>query len=97
VAFTGATGPVDFSYLQISSGGGLVVWSIVAPGGVSEYTVPDLAAVPSAASLGLVRGPITSFMYVARIEGFAYGRLRSGQLQSGAWSAYAVDALSGAY
>jgi hypothetical protein len=97
VAFTGASGPVDLSYLQISSGGGLVVWSIVAPGGVSEYTVPDLAAVPSAASLGLVRGPITSFMYVARIEGFAYGRLRSGQLQSVAWSAYAVDALSGAY
>lgn len=97
VTFGGATGPVDLSYVQIVSGNGLVTWSIVAPGGVSDYGVPDLAGVPSADALGLVRGPITSYVYVARIEGFSYGRLRSGQLQQGSWTAYAVDALSGAY
>lgn len=97
VAYGGATGPVDLAYIQVTSGAGLVTWSIVAPGGVTDFELPDLAQVPSADPIGLVPGTITTSVYVARIEGFSYGRLRSGQLQTGAWSAYAFDALSGAY
>ena len=97
VTFTGATGTADLVYVQISSGSGLVTWNIAAPGGLADFQVPDLAALPGADALGLVRGPISTSVYVARIDGFSYGRLRSGQLQTAAWNAYAVDALSGVY
>ncbi len=97
VTIGGATGPADLTYLQVSSAAGLVAWTIVAPGGVTDFSVPDLALVPSPDRLGLVPGTITSTVYVARIEDFAYGRLRSGQLSTAAWNAYAFDSLSGAY
>jgi hypothetical protein len=97
VAFTGATGPVDLSVVQISSGDGLVAWTIAAPGGVASFDVPDLAALPGPDSLGLRRGGITTSVHVARIDGFSYGRLRQGQLSSTSWNAHAFDALHGAY
>ena len=34
---------------------------------------------------------------VARIDDFKYEKLRLGQLSSASWSAYAVDAINGAY
>ncbi len=83
--------------LTVSSGNGLVAWTIVAPGGTREASLPDLAALPGPDPLGLTRGPIVSTLQIARIDGFDYGRVRYGQLASGAWSAYGVDALSGAY
>lgn len=87
----------DLVRLTVSSGNGLVSWTIVAPGSVREAVVPDLTALPGPDPLGLVRGPISSTLSVARIEGFDYGRLRFGHLSSGAWSAYAQDALGGAF
>ena len=59
--------------------------------------MPDLTAVHSADPLVLVRGGITTTVYVARIDDFDYGRLRYGQLGTSAWNAYAFDALSGAF
>ena len=97
VEFSGATGPADLSVTQVSSGGGLVVWTIVAPGGTTSFDVPDLAALPGPDPVGLMRGAVSTTVYVARIEQFQYGRLRWGQLSTGAWSAYAVDSLDGVY
>lgn len=97
VEFSGATGPADLSVTQVASGGGLVTWTIVAPGGKTSFDVPDLAAVASPDPLGLVPGAISTTVYVARIEQFDYGRLRYGQLSTGPWSAYAFDSLGGVY
>lgn len=97
VSFTGGAATADLVYVQITSGGGRVTWNIAAPGGTTDFQVPDLGALPGPDPLGLVRGPITTSVYIARIEAFSYGRLRSGQLQTAAWNAYAVDALAGAY
>jgi hypothetical protein len=97
VEFSGATGPADLSVTQVSSGLGLVVWTIVAPGGKTTFDLPDLAALPGPDPVGLIRGEISTTVYVARIEQFDYARLRSGQLTSGPWSAYAFDRLDGAY
>ncbi|MDB4942736.1 MAG: hypothetical protein JWP97_2270 [Labilithrix sp.] len=97
VSFTGASGPVDLSVVQVSSGNGLVSWNIVAPGGAQSFEVPDLDALATTSRLGLVHGPITTTVYAARIDGFAYGKLRQGQLGPSAWNAHAFDALSGAY
>lgn len=97
VEFSGATGPADLSVTQISSGGGLVIWTIVAPGGATSFDVPDLAALPGPDPVGLLRGAIDTTVNVARIEQFEYGRLRYGHLAPGPWSAYAVDSLTGVY
>jgi hypothetical protein len=97
VEFTGATGPVDLEELQITSGNGLVTWTIAAPGGVKSFDVPDLAMLSSPDNLGLVRGAITTTVRAARIDGFTYGKLRQGQLTSTSWNAHAFDALDGAY
>ncbi len=97
VEFTGATGPVDLEVIQISSGNGLVTWTIAAPGGVRTFDLPDLTAIPSPDSLGLVRGPISTTVRAARIDGFSYGKMRQGQLSTATWNAHAFDALDGAY
>jgi hypothetical protein len=97
VEFAGASGPVDLSVMQVVSGGGLVSWTIVAPGGRTSFDVPDLAAIESEFPVGLVRGAITTTLSVARIEQFSYGRLRWGHLSSGPWSAYAQDSVGGVY
>ncbi|MGH7296123.1 MAG: hypothetical protein ACRELB_14365, partial [Polyangiaceae bacterium] len=90
-----ATGPVDLAVLDVSSGGGLVVWQIVAPGSDLSFDLPDLSQVPGVESLR--PGVLDSTFAVARINGFQYGALRSGQLNSSAWSAYAEDTAVGSY
>ena len=97
VEFTGATGPVDLEVVQITSGSGLVTWTIAAPGGVKSFDVPDLAALSSPDNVGLIRGGISTTVRAGRIDGFSYGKMRQGQLQSGSWNAHAFDTLNGAY
>ena len=97
VAFTGASGPVDLAVVEITSGGGLVSWRIAAPGGATSFDVPDLGALNSPDHIGLLPGPISTTVHVARIEAFSYGRIRQGQLGSTSWNAHAFDTLSGAY
>jgi len=97
VEFGGGAGPVDLSVVRVTSGGGLVTWTIVAPGGKTSFDVPDLAALPGPDPVGLVRGAISTTVYVARIEDFDYARLRYGHLSTGPWSAYAFDSLDGVY
>ncbi len=89
-----ASGPIDLVEVQISSGGGLSVWTVVSPGKLS-FKVPDLSQI--APGLGPQHGTIQTTAYVASINGFQYAQLRSGQLYSGAWSAYAFDSYHGAY
>ncbi len=93
VSFT-ESAPVDLVVAYVESGGGLVTWSIVSPGETS-FTLPDLAAIDSA--LALKHGAITTQIYAAKLDGFSYASLRSGQLATTAWNAYAFDSLSGAY
>ncbi|MBX3202077.1 MAG: IPT/TIG domain-containing protein [Labilithrix sp.] len=97
VEVSGAVGPSDLAVINVASGSGLVTWTIVAPGGTTSFKVPDLAALPGPDPVGLVPGAIATTVYVARIEQFQYGRLRSGHLNTGSWSAYAFDSLGGVY
>lgn len=97
VELSGGAGVADLNIVSVSSSYGLVTWTIVAPAASKSFDVPDLNALPIAEKLGLVPGPISSTIYVARVDGFAYGKLRSGQLTQGSWNAYAFDTLNGAY
>jgi hypothetical protein len=90
-----ASGPVDLAYLQITSGAGLVTWQIVAPGSDLSFDLPDLSQLTGIGKL--VHGPITATFWTARLANFDYGTLRSGQLTTSAWNAYAQDAVSGFY
>jgi hypothetical protein len=90
-----ASGPIDLAILDVSSGNGLVTWQIVAPGNDLSFDLPDISTVPGVESLR--HGVITTNFAIARIAGFQYASLRSGQLGSSAWSAYAADAASGSY
>jgi hypothetical protein len=91
----GVGGSPDLMVMQVSSGNGLKSWVIVAPGATSAFDLPDLSALPD--DVGLVRGVIGVSVSVARIDAFDYGTLRTGQLYSSAWNAYASDGLVGAY
>lgn len=90
-----ASGPVDLAVLTISSGGGLVEWQIVTPGSDLSFGLPDLSQVPGVDSL--VHGPISTTFDIARITGFDYGTLVTGQLSSSSWNAYAENVANGSY
>lgn len=94
----GGPSAANLEVIRIRSGNGLSTWTIVAPGGVTSFGVPDLRQLPpSAKPLGLYPGLITTIVNVARIDEFEYGKLRLGQLSSNAWNAHASDGRVGAY
>ncbi len=97
VQLSGGAGAVDLTIVSVTSGAGLLTWTIVAPGLGTSFALPDLEAVPSPDSLGLYAGEIVTYVYVARIEQFDYGKLRYGNLSQGSWTAYAFDSLAGTY
>jgi hypothetical protein len=104
IKFDGASGSVDLTVVRIGSGGGLINWTIVAPGAKKDFTVPDISKIPPLVEDGevtwhyeLVRGGIGTTVNVARVDDFKYEKLRLGQLSSASWSAYAIDAVNGAY
>jgi len=90
-----ASGPIDLAVVNISSGNGLVQWLIVSPGTDLSFDLPDLSQVPGVDHL--LHGALVTNFAIARINGFQYGLLRSGQLGSSAWSAYAADVAPGSY
>jgi hypothetical protein len=86
----GSGAPADLLLLDVSSGGGLVNWTIVAPGDMTELQVPDLRAVPKG---GLVPGPITVTASAAKLDGFEYSKLLYRHTFRNNWLAYAQDAF----
>jgi hypothetical protein len=98
VQFGGGAGPVDLTLVQVISGGGLVTWTIVAPGAAMKFDLPDPNGIKTSPDrLGLVPGAVLASVYVARIDQFTYGTLRYGHLTQGTWNAFAFDSLGGSY
>jgi hypothetical protein len=85
----------DVALFQISSGNGLVVWQVVAPGSDLSFDLPDITQVPSVATL--IHGTLTTTVSIADLPDFEYGTLRTGQLSPSAWSAYAQTVVTGSY
>lgn len=97
VQFSGVTGQYSLAVTRVSSGNGLVAWTIAAPSGVTSFDLPDLHALPGPDNVGLREGAIETTVSVGRIESFSYGKIRQGQLTPGSWNAQAVDSLTGVY
>jgi hypothetical protein len=91
------SGPPVFDVSVTSISSDLVAWSIFGPPNGTAFDLPDLTAVPSADPIGLRRGALTTTVYTARIDAFSYATARYGQLSTGAWNAYSVDARPGVY
>lgn len=89
-----ASGSIDLALFQVGSGSGLVTWTIVSPGNLS-FDLPDISQVSGVDTL--VHGRISTTFDIASIAGFDYGTLRTGQLSSSAWNAYAEDTANGSY
>ena len=81
---------IDLSVYDISSGDGLVRWTITVPKGSHSIDVPNLSflAFPEG---GLPTGPITIGVYGARIDGFSYGALRYRDIRPSGMTAYSLD------
>lgn len=81
--------PVSLTRVDIESGGGLVTWSIVAPGRPKTLSLPDLSQVKG--DVGLVPGPVSIQVYAARVDDFSYRSLRYRDIERRGWRAHATD------
>jgi hypothetical protein len=85
-------GRVDLTVFEIESRGGLVVWTVVAPGERRAIELPPLRAIDREVSIK--PGSLTISVAAATIDEFDYGSLRYRQLTTSGWNAYAIDAFS---
>jgi len=98
------SGPaVDVVVYDIESAGGLISWKVVTPGTTKAFTIPDLAALPTAPGTdgmpgpGASHGPLTITVSAARINDFTYGALTYRSLSERGWAAYATDVFYANY
>jgi hypothetical protein len=89
VSFASGGAPIDIIVYDVEMGGGIVGWTIAAPGGVHDVTLPDLASLSG--DLGVLPGPVSITVSAAHIDAFDYGSLLYRQLSSRGWNDYAVD------
>lgn len=87
--------PVDLVVFSIESGGGLVTWTIAAPGDAKEIDLPDLRALASQGALE--GGPLAVTVTAAQIRDFDYGSLRYRQLGPSGFDAFARDRFRVSY
>ena len=93
-AFTGSTDIADLTVITVADS--LVSWTIVAPKGANDFDLPDLNALDTgkdADPIAIAKGLVSVSISSARIDGFEYGRIRTGQLSTSAWNAYAQDSF----
>ncbi len=91
----GGGAPVDLVVYDIESAGGLVAWTVVAPGSSTGFSIPNLNALSS--DLGIRKGPISITVSAAHITGFTYSALRYRDTTQRGWTAYATDVFYASY
>ncbi|HRI67105.1 MAG TPA: IPT/TIG domain-containing protein [Polyangium sp.] len=88
--FGGGGSPIDLTVYEISSGDGLITWTIVVPRGTHSIEVPSLSLLPFPDG-GLPKGPITIGIYGGRVNGLSYGSLRYRDIRPSGMTAYSLD------
>jgi hypothetical protein len=86
---------IDLALVDLATANDLVTWQVVAPGSDLSFDLPDISQVPGAGTL--IHGTLTTTYSIATIPDFDYGTLRTGQLSSSAWSAYAQNVVVSSY
>jgi hypothetical protein len=85
---------VDLVEYQISSGGGLITWSVAAPPSAGPVQLPDLSGLPD---VDLLPGNLEVVVSLAGLPDFDYAKLDLADLQRLAWQAYAMDRAATRY
>jgi len=80
---------VDLTIVDLSSGGGLINWRIVAPGQRKSIAVPDLRGFEG--DMGLAPGALAILVTSARVDDFSYSSLLYRDLGPRGWRAHAAD------
>jgi hypothetical protein len=94
VSWTDRGRSVDLIQYSISSGSGLISWSVTAPANVLSFELPDLSSLPQG---DLLPGAIDVVVSLAGLSDFDYGKLEQADLRRAAWQAYALDVASSHY
>jgi hypothetical protein len=94
VSWTDRGRSVDLIQYSISSGSGLVTWSVTAPADVQSVDLPDLSRLPEG---DLLPGGLDVVVSLAGLSDFDYGKLAQSELRRPAWQAYALDIASSHY
>jgi len=85
---------VDLVYYTISSGGGLITWSVAAPAAAGPVLLPDLSRLPDA---DILPGNLEIMVSLAGLPDFDYAALDLADLRRLAWQAYAMDRAATRY
>jgi hypothetical protein len=87
--------PVDLVVFEIRSAGGLINWTVAAPGSSQAISLPNLKAISRDGALAA--GALSIRVTAASIEDFDYGSLRYRQLSPRGFDAFALDAFAASY
>ncbi|HVZ36460.1 MAG TPA: IPT/TIG domain-containing protein, partial [Polyangiaceae bacterium] len=88
VSWTDRGRSVDLIEYSVSSGSGLITWSVVAPPADLSVQLPDISRLPDG---DLLPGPLVILASLASVPDLDYSKLTLDQLQQFSWDAYAVD------
>lgn len=88
VSWTDRGRSVDLIHYAVSSGAGLITWSVIAPPGVPAVELPELGRLPQG---DLLPGALDVVVSLASIPELDYAQLELEQIRRAAWQAYAVD------
>jgi hypothetical protein len=94
VSWTDRGRSVDLIHYAVSSGAGLISWSIIAPPDALSVELPELARLPQG---DLLPGGLQVVASLASVPELDYAQLDLDQIRNTAWPAYAVDVASTRY
>jgi IPT/TIG domain-containing protein len=94
VAWSATGRDVALVLYELTSGAGLITWSVVAPPNAGGFTLPDLSQLPEG---GLLPGALDVSVSLASLPDFEYAALSTADLGRFAWEAYASDVASTRY
>jgi hypothetical protein len=94
VSWTDRGRTVDLIEYSISSGSGLINWTVAAAPGDLTVALPDISRLPDG---DLLPGPLDILATLASVTDFDYAKLTADQLQRFGWQAYAADLGSSRY
>jgi hypothetical protein len=78
----------------VSSGSGLINWTVAAPPHALSVQLPDLSALPQG---DLLPGALDVVASLAGMDDFDYAKLDLRALRRASWSAYAIDIAASQY
>ena len=94
VSWTDRGRSVDLIEYTVSSGSGLINWTVAAPPDVLSVQLPDLSALPQG---DLLPGALDVVASLAGLDDFDYAQLDLRALRRASWQAYALDIASSHY